>query len=834
MQNNIKEIVSKLSLQQKASLCSGLNFWETKPIEQQNVPSVFVADGPHGLRKENNEDASVGMKASFPATAFPPAVNMASSWNINLVEQVGHTIAEECKAQNVDVILGPGTNIKRSPLCGRNFEYFAEDPFLNGKLCVAYINGVQKNGVGTSLKHFAVNNQEYLRMSINSMLDERALREIYLPAFESAVKLAQPTTIMCSYNRLNGTYLSDNKKMLTDILRTEWGFKGIVVSDWNATNDRVAGIIAGLDLEMPSSGGANDKLIVKAVENGSLKIEQLDKVVERVVSFAFEMANKRVANHCADYEQAHQIARKMAADSFVLLKNDNNILPLNKKETYAVIGDLAIKPRYQGAGSSRINPYKLVNFNTQLDSLKINYQFAAGYDSINNDTINQTAINEAVELAKNSKKTILFIGLTDAYEGEGYDRSHLSLPKNQLALLAELAKINKPTAIVLVGGSPVEMPWLNNFGALLNAYLPGEAFGEAICDVLFGDVCPSGKLAETYPIKLDDVFSSQYYRQGPRNVEHRESIFVGYRYFDTAKKDVLFPFGYGLSYTKFDYSNLKLSSEKIDDTQALTVTFDVTNTGNVAGAEVAQVYVKDVESTIFRPEKELKGFDKVFLKPSETKTISVTLDSRAFSFYNVNINDWQIESGDFQICIGKSSRDIVLSAKVNITSNCSAEIKNYKQTAPEYYDIANAKSISDKSFFAVYGNQPLIPNVSPKRGELDRNSTMGDMQCCIIGKIIKKVAPAIIKSQVPNADITTLMMMQISFLEMPMRALNGVTTGLLDNTAIDGFLAWANKKRLKGIGLIISGVFKSLGNIRRNSKQLKAQKKAAKKANNKK
>ena len=849
MEFEINKLLNELTLEEKASLCSGFDFWTTKPIKRAGVPSIMMSDGPHGLRKENDLDDNVGIKQSFPATSFPPAVNIASTWNPDLAGKVGDELAKQCLDQDVQIILGPGTNIKRSPLCGRDFEYFSEDPYLAGKMCVSYINNVQKHNVGTSLKHFACNSQEHLRMTINEIVDERALREIYLPAFEMAVKEAQPWTTMCSYNRLNGTYLSDNKKMLNDILREEWGYEGIVVSDWNATNNRVDGIRAGMDLEMPSSMGRTDKQIVKAVKNGSLSMEELDKVVGRLLTLIMRCHNARVKDYKCDYVHSHAVAREVASESIVLLKNNDNMLPISEDEDVAIIGALAKTGRYQGSGSSRINPYNLVNFTEYLDSIGKKYAYADGYridggdtDAEPNENMSKKArakhaeqmatfkaqdealLAEAIEIAKSKKTVVIFAGLTDSYECEGYDRDHMNMPASHNKLIEEVSKVNDNVIVVLFGGSPVAMPWIDSVKALVNAYLPGEAGFEALYDILTGVVNPSGKLAETYPMREEDYIGAKYYSTGPKTVEHRESVFVGYRYYTTAKKKVLFPFGYGLSYTSFDYSNLVVSSDSINDTDTITVSVDVTNTGNVAGKEVVELFVRDVESTIFRPTRELKSFEKVSLEPNETRTVTFTLGKRAFAYYNTNINDWHVASGEFAIEICKGADDVVLSKSINVTSTVEADIPDFHETAPAYYNLDSVDDIATADFEAVYGDK-MPANESPKRGEFDINATMGEMQCCLMGKIVKKVAPSIIKSQVPNADMTTMLMLQQGFEEMPMRGLNGVTTGLLDMEVIYGMLNWANKKRFKGLCNIVAGFIKSLNNIRIKNKQLSAKKK---------
>lgn len=806
---NIQAIIEKMTLEEKAALCSGLDFWQTKPNDRLNIPAAVVSDGPHGLRKEDNSDESVGVKRSFPATAFPPAVNIASSWDESLAYEVAEQLALECIDQEVSVILGPGTNIKRSPLCGRNFEYFSEDPYLAGKMSKAYIEGCQSKNIGTSLKHFAANNQERLRMTISSVIDERTLREIYLAPFEEAVK-AQPWSVMCSYNRINGVYSSDNKRLLTDILRDEWGFNGIVVSDWNAVNNRVEGILAGLDLEMPACGGKTDAQIVKAVKEGKISEEDVDKVVYRLLEFVYKCDANIDKEYKADYDKAHMVAKKAAEKSMILLKNNNKTLPLKDLNDVVVIGELANTMRYQGAGSSRINPYKLVSFIDALKQEGIRYDFHPGY-TLNGDGYDKNLFEEAKAYVNTDKPVVVFVGLTDEYETEGADRQHMSLPSAQEDLIKMVSSVNKNAIFVMLEGSPVEMPWIDEVDTLINAYLPGEAGGEALVDVILGKVNPSGKLAETYPIKLEDNIVSEYFPMGPRNVEYREGIFVGYRYYDSAKKNVLFPFGYGLSYTTFEYSNIKVDGYK--------VSFDITNTGEYDGEEVAQIYIKDLTPKVFKAEKELKGFKKVFIKKGETVSVDIELDRRSFAFYNTKINDWSATNGTYEIMVGSSSRDIRLSQTVEMTTlDENVEVENYIEMCPEYYSMSEVSSISDKSFKAIYA-QEIPDNVIPPRGKMDYNTTIGDLSCCLVGKIILAVAPGVIKSSVPNADFTTMLMLEQGMKEMPLRGLNGISQGLLSDEIVDGMLLWANKHRLKGLGKMIVGLFKSLSNMRKNKKK---------------
>lgn len=818
-----------MTLFEKASLCSGQDFWNTKSITRLNIPSFMMSDGPHGLRKENDAEAdNIALKNSFPATSFPPAVNMASTWNPELVGRVGHAIAEQCLNQGVEVILGPGTNIKRSPLCGRNFEYFSEDPFLSGKMSADYINSVEATGIGTSLKHFAVNNQEFQRMTINSVVDERTLRELYLVPFEIAVKESSPSTIMCSYNRINGVYSSDNGYLLTDILRKEWGYKGIVVSDWNAVNNRVEGIKAGMDLEMPGCSGRTDRQIVKAIFDGELLESELDAVVERLLTLAYKADKVKDDGYFYNYRNGHALARKVAAESIVLLKNDTNLLPFDHSDSITVIGSMANTIRYQGAGSSRINPYNLVSFNDYLESHKLDFVYKEGY-RLSNEGHDKDLFDDAVTQAKKGGKVILFAGLTDSYECEGYDRSDLNIPKSHTDLIKAVSAVNNNVVVVLLGGSPIEMPWLGKINTLVNAYLPGEAAGEAIADIIYGIVNPSGKIAETYPHKLSDFIGGQYYSGGPRTTEHRESVYVGYRYYDTAKKDVLFPFGFGLSYTTFEYSDIKVSKSNIQDTDTVDVTFKVTNTGTIDGAEVTQLYVHDLESTVHRPTKELKGFKKVFIRAGNSATITLTLDKRSFAYYNVDVKDWTVESGDFEILVGASSRDIKLTTIVNVTDTSNATHTDLRNIAPSYYNLPTATNIPTEEFTAVYGKE-LPPNLPTKRGDFDLNTTIGELKCCIIGKLFLKFAPSVIKSQMPDVDMTTMLMLQQGFTEMPMRGLSGVTSGVLDHIVAVGIISWGNKHRLKGLRMILKGLIMTIKNVKivNNDNRIKAEKSKAK------
>ena len=665
MERDLKKIVSEMTLEEKAGMCSGLDFWHLKEVEHLGIPKVMVSDGPHGLRKQDEKGDHLGINDSIKAVCFPPAVLSACSFDRGLMEEMGKAIGREAQANDVSVVLGPAVNIKRSPLCGRNFEYYSEDPYLAGEIAAAFVKGVQSQHVGTSIKHFAANNQEYRRMSSSSEVDERTLREIYFPAFETAVKKAQPCTFMCSYNQINGTFASENKWLLTDVLRGEWGFKGYVMSDWGAVNDRVKGLEAGLELEMPASGGDNDAMIVKAVKDGALEEKILDQAVERILRIIFEYADHRKPQEFT-MEKDHEEAQHIAEESMVLLKNENHILPLKTSEKAAFIGGFARNPRFQGGGSSHINCFKTTNV---LNSVPCDAQvvYAEGFPA-DRDFYDKALADEAVKAAAEADKAVIFAGLPESFESEGYDRSHMRLPECQNRLITEILKVQPNTVIVLHNGSPVEMPWLGEIKGLLETYLGGQAGGAAAANILYGKINPSGKLAETMPLKLSDNPSYLNFGGGEK-VEYREGIFVGYRYYDTKEMDVAFPFGYGLSYTTFAYSNLKLSMENPTEKDTVMVSADVTNTGKSAGKEVVQLYIRDLTGSAIRPEKELKGFEKVFLEPGETKTVTMELNKRSFAWYNTKLHDWFAASGDYEILVGASSRDIRLTETLHLNSS---------------------------------------------------------------------------------------------------------------------------------------------------------------------
>ncbi|MBR1383224.1 MAG: glycoside hydrolase family 3 C-terminal domain-containing protein [Ruminococcus sp.] len=661
---NIDRILSELTLEEKASLCSGADFWHTKAVERLDLPQIMVSDGPHGLRK--NIDLAENPNQAIEAVCFPTACATACSFDRSLLTELGKAIGKECQTEKVSVILGPGVNIKRSPLCGRNFEYFSEDPFLAGQMASSLIKGVQSMGAGACIKHFAANNQETRRFSVSAEIDERALREIYLPAFETVIKESKPWTVMCSYNKINGVHSSQNKWLLSDLLRDEWGFEGLVMSDWGAVDDRVEGVRAGLDLEMPASMGKNDKRIVEAVESGELSMEELDKCVRRVL----ELIDKAVAGAQPetvwDKQKDHELARKLAADCIVLLKNEGNILPLDCKKKIAFIGEFAASPRYQGGGSSHINSYK-VDAAAECAKEFAQVTYAQGFIT-SEDRTDDALLAEAVEAAKKADIAVIFAGLPDSFESEGYDRTHMRMPECQLKLIDEVTAVNANTVVVLHNGSPIELPFADKVKGIVEAYLCGEASGGAVCDVLFGKVNPSGKLAESFPKKLSDNPSYLNFPGEGDKVKYSEGLFVGYRYYDAKEMEVLFPFGYGLSYTTFEYSDLHLSHTELDDSKTLTVEVTVTNTGKREGKEIVQLYVSDRESSVIRPIKELKGFEKVSLKAGESKKVVFRLDERAFAYYEPSIKDWFIEYGAYDILVGASSRDIRLKDTVYVNS----------------------------------------------------------------------------------------------------------------------------------------------------------------------
>ena len=789
-----KEIISKMSLEQKAGFVSGCDYWHLEEAKELGLPKIMITDGPNGLRKQdakNRNKTKIGLGNTVSTTCFPPAATSACSWDEKLWYEEGQAMAQECLAEKVSVILGPGTNIKRSPVCGRNFEYFSEDPLLAGKSAAWIIKGIQSKGIGASLKHFACNSQEAFRMVVNEVIDERAIREIYFPAFEIAVKESQPWTVMNSYNRINGVYASQNKWLQQDVLRDEWGFEGLVVTDWGSSVDRVPGIQSGTDLEMPSSGTLNTQKIIDAVKSKTLDETALDQCVDRIIDLILRAKTALNATHRYSKDKHHNTAQKIAEGSMVLLKNEDGILPLKPKQKIAVIGELAKFPRFQGAGTSFINPTRLDSALECLQRLKTNLTYARGYDRTC-DKADKELLREAVNAAKAADVAVVFAGLTEEFEGEGYDRADINMPSCHNNLISEVVKANPNTVVVLAGGSVVYMPWVNEVKGLLNSGLGGQATGAAVANILTGKVNPSGKTAETYPLRFEDNPTYGNYPGGPVTSEHRESVYIGYRYYDTAEKEVLFPFGYGLSYTTFAYSDIKVSSKDIKDTDTLEVSFKIKNTGSVDGAEIAEIYVADKESTIFRPKKELRAFTKVFLKAGEEKEVTVELGKRAFAYYNVNIGDWHVETGAFEILVGASSRDIRLTETVNVTSTVEAQIPDYRKTAPAYY-TADLNGMKGEQFEAVYG-QKLPSPAFDKSKKIDIYCCLNDARHTKWGGRICKLIEGIMSKMGSDANGDGKMLAAMAT-QIPIRNFIAMSMGVFSPEMADGLLMILNDDR---------------------------------------
>lgn len=674
---DVERILSQMTLEEKAGLCSGQDFWRTKPVERLGIPSVMMCDGPHGLRKQVGEGDHLGINESIETNCYPSASALAASFDREVLRSLGTALGQECQAEDVAMLLGPGLNMKRSPLCGRNFEYFSEDPYLAGELGAAYVQALQAQGVSACVKHFAANNQETRRMSGSSQVDQRTLHEIYLPAFEAAVKKGGARGVMCAYNAINDTFCAENKELLTDILRKKWGYRGFVVTDWGAVKDRVKGLLAGLDLEMPGGPGVQDQKIVDAVKSGALDEAVLDEAAGNVLRFVLESRERRMPETQIDRKAHAALSGALAEKCAVLLKNEDAVLPIGSSAKAAFIGEFAAKPRYQGAGSSHINvPHAL----SALEAAEgRNVVYAQGYD-LHTEEHASELLAQAVETARGADVAVVFAGLPDSFETEGCDRESLAMPANQNALIEAVAAANPNTVVVLHGGSAMELPWLDRVKAVLYVALGGESVGTAAVRLLYGEANPSGKLAETWPKKLADNPSYLNFPGEDGAVTYAEGIFIGYRYYDKKEMDVLFPFGYGLSYTRFQYSDLRLDRAEMADTDTLTVTCRVKNVGGVPGAEAVQLYVRDEESSVRRPIRELKGFDKVFLAPGEEKELRFILDKRAFAYYEPKLHDWFVESGRFFVEIGASSRDIRLSGEVNVTGTAELPIRYTRQS----------------------------------------------------------------------------------------------------------------------------------------------------------
>ncbi len=788
-----KELVQQMTLEEKASLCSGKNFWYLKNIDRLGIPEIMVTDGPHGLRKQITSAQDIGLNASVPSTCFPTASATACSFDRLLLFDIGKAIAEECRQEDVAVLLGPGINIKRSPLCGRNFEYFSEDPLVSGELAASFINGVQSQSVGVSLKHFAVNNQETRRMTGESVLDERTFREIYLKGFEIAVKKARPWTVMCSYNRLFGEFASQNERLLTGILRKEWGFEGVVISDWGAVVDRVAALKAGLDIEMPHVDNAHDEEIIEAVNTGKLSLEKVDLAAENVVHLILKSTERRFIH----YEQAnhHALARSAAAQSAVLLKNGGGLLPGKPGARTAVIGAFARNPRYQGTGSSKILPYMVDDVIDELAALGVKAEYAEGYP-METDEVDEQLIRAACEVAKDKEIVYLFAGLPDRYESEGFDRDSMRMPENHNRLIEAVSEVNPNVVVILMGGSPMETPWIDKVKAVLLMYLGGQAVGGACADILTGKVNPGGKLAESWPLKLEDNPSYNYFPGYPLTVEYREGIFVGYRYYDTAQKPVRFPFGFGLSYTSFEYSDLKLNKRDLAESEELIASCTLKNTGQVEGSEVVQLYLSLASSSIFRAAQELRGFQKVNLKPGEEIQVDFILPVRDLAFFNTTASDWQVEDGTYEVRIGASSLDIRLRDHVKVSSSRKNEIPEMRAKTPSYFDLSHGLNVSDTEFEALIGCQ-LPPRERAKGAPHSISSTFSDIQDKWVGRqVIKYVHKRLKEMSVDNADLK--IMAEKMLMESPVRMISTMD-GSMTTSQLNGLVDLLNGHVFKGL-----------------------------------
>lgn len=685
MNLEIESLLAQMTTDEKISLACGYDFWKTRAIERLDVPQVMMCDGPHGLRKQSGEGDHLGINESIETVCYPSASALAASFDTEVMEQLGEALGKECQAENVGMLLGPGVNMKRSPLCGRNFEYFSEDPYLAGKMAAAYIRALQSKGVSACVKHFAANNQETLRMSGDSQLSERVLHEIYLPAFETAVKEGGTRSVMCAYNAINGEFCSTNKLLLTDILRDRWGFDGFVVTDWGAGKDVVRGLKAGVDLNMPGGHDSISNPVRAAFESGEISELELDRMAGRMLRFALDNQNFQRPETRIDREACATLSAEIASQCAVLMKNDG-ILPLKEGEKVAFIGEFAAAPRYQGSGSSHINTRHAISALEAADGLPVIY--SKGYSALSAET-DEALLDEAVKVAQACSTAVVFAGLPDSFESEGFDRETLAMPENQNRLIESVAAVNPNIVVVLHGGAPMLMDWIDKVQAVLCVYLGGQGIGKATVELLYGRQNPSGKLAETWPKKLADTPSYLNFPGTEGKVEYAEGVYIGYRYYDKKEMDVLFPFGHGLSYTSFAYSDLKLSKAQMDDTDTLIVTCKVRNTGKIAGKEAVQLYVRNAPGEVSRPLRELRAFSKVELNPGEEKDVSFSLTKRAFSYYEEKIHDFYVPSGVYSIELGASSRDIRLVSEISVTGtvelpyvySLSSTIGSLKKTA---------------------------------------------------------------------------------------------------------------------------------------------------------
>ena len=785
-----EEIISKMTLAEKCGILSGKDVWHTREVPGAQIPSIMLSDGPSGLRKQEGEGDHLGLNASVKATCFPSAATVANSWDLELAEKVGEALGREAAAKEVGVLLGPGLNVKRSPLCGRNFEYFSEDPYLAGKMAAAYIRGIQSMGISACPKHFAANAQEMHRMANDSVVDERTLRELYLTNFEIAIREGQPKTLMTSYNAVNGTYAHENQHLLSDILRGEWGYRGTVVSDWGGCNDFVESVRAGANLEMPGTGDDSPTQLYQAVKDGRITEAEIDARVDELLALVLDVSLAEKPE--ADLEAQHLIALEAAEKSIVLLKNEGNILPLKREMKIALIGDFAEVPRYQGAGSSLVNSYK-VSVTTRLiqEAFPDAENFMPGFTR--EDKWDDAMAAAAVKIAGEADIALLYLGLPEVFESEGLDRPHMRIPDNQIRLLEAVEKANPNTVVVFSGGSAVEMPWLSHCRALVWAGLGGQASAEAVLKVLTGEVNPGGKLTETYPMTYEDLPVSHYYPGAQKTSEYRENLFVGYRYTETADCPVTFPFGHGLSYTTFTYDNLKADRDE--------VTFEITNAGTVDGDEVAQVYVAFPDSKIMRPARELKGFARVSLKAGETRQVTVRLDDKAFRYFNVGTNSWEIESGTYEILVGASVRDIRLKAAVEIQGT-DAEIPETAKA--DFLTVGELSGVPDAAFSALIGRD--IPESS--YGEtfsindpLDQLGRAKNPIARLVFRVMDSRRKKSLAAGKPDLNI-------LFMFNMPFRGTAKMTGGMITMKMADAIVFMVNGHWHRGLGRLIGRFFR--------------------------
>ena len=788
-----QDIIDQLTLKEKARLISGKDFWQTVDIERLKIRSAFLSDGPHGVRRQAAAADHLGLNASIPATCYPTAATMANSWDPELGEGLGQRLGQEAAVQKVNILLGPGMNMKRSPLCGRNFEYFAEDPYLAGKMAAGYVRGIQSNGISACVKHFACNNQEENRMTLDSVLDERTFREIYLTAFEIAVKEGKTKSIMSSYNLINGTYANENEHLLVDILRKEWGYDGLVVTDWGGNNDGVLSLKCGNQLEMPGTPDRPEE-VIKAIEAGELDEAVLDDNVDKLLDIIFDTFENGVdkAPEAFDVEEHHAFAEKCAEESAVLLKNDG-ILPLNKEEKVAFIGHFLYLPRYQGAGSSIVNPTKLDDTRSLLPNCGLNVVgVAKGFDRYGKK--NNKLRKEALELADKADIVVLYLGLDEVTEAEGLDRKNLHIENNQLELVKDVKELGKKVVVVLSCGSAIEIPFVEDVNAILHGYLNGQAGAQATLNILAGKVNPSGKLSETIPFKLEDVASSDNFPSHTRTIEYREAYGIGYRYFEKADVKVNFPFGFGLSYTKFEYSNLKVNKDGVD--------FEIKNVGDVKGKEIAQLYVGLELSKVIRPTKELKGFAKVELEPGETKKVHIAFDDKTFRYFNVKTNKWEVEKGTYDIYVGASSADILLKGKLDVEGT-GAEAPYDKVNLPNY-SVGNLRNIPDAEFAMLLGRDipdGSLPFYKKNRMVIDYNTTFRELRYSKrwIGRLVGKAIPWFTRVLYKMGNRVLANTLVMGVVHQPMRGMSRFSGGGLRMSQLDGLIMIFNGHFFKGL-----------------------------------